>query len=323
MSGAIVRSIAGTAGAAGVDAAWAQWSTLASAAVPAGRGRVWTLADPEALVLLSLAVRDQEPRVDDLLAAWARAGSFLLSVQRLNTLAASYPQFVRDRIGGFARLAADAGDRRWQRHALDTEDAGPPSRRKDMGPLRLAESPALMLRLRAGFGVGAKADLLTVLLGLGGAPAELRALSVATGYSDRAVRTAAEEMALAGFVHEIQGPPTAYRADPRAWAQTLGTHPRGPAPEHPLGIPPWHYWSVVFAFLADVTAWARAAGQEDWSPYLASSRARDLVERHRKHLRYPGWQVPDSAAARGAAYLEVFAGMVEEASRWTREHLYG
>jgi len=312
MCDAAVARIADTAAEAAVDAAWAQWSALVPIAAPGGARRVWTLVDPEALVLLSLAGREREPRLDDLLAAWARVGSSLLGVQRLGTLAAVYPWPVRDGIGDFARMAADAGDGRWKRYASGAARSEPGPRRKDAGPLRLTDGPALMLRLRAGLGVSAKADLLTVLLGLGGAPAELRMLALSTGYSDRAVRTAAEEMALARLIHDVPGPRAAYRADPEAWARLLSTE-----------VPAWRHWGSVFAFLAAVIDWARRAEQEGWSPYVASSRARDLVEEHGKRLRHAAWPLPDPAATRGAAYLEVFADAVDAAARWTREHLYG
>jgi hypothetical protein len=322
MSGDVARSIGTLAGDTAVEAAWAQWGVLTAAAVPVERRRVWTIVDPEALVLLSLAARSRERRLDDLLAGWARAGSALLSVQRLRTVAKTFPTPVREQVGDFARYAAEAGDPRWRSHAARVgERSGPEPRRKDPGPLRVVEGPALMLRLRAGFGVGAKADLLAFLLGLGGASAGLKAITVATGYSDRAMRTAAEEMALARFIHEVQGPPSAYRADPAAWARVLEIHRLAARAEPEPSIPPWSFWSVAFAFLAAVVEWAGAAEREAWSDYVASSRARDLVESHRRRL---GYLHLDLAAddVRGAAYLDTFHDLVERVAAWTEGRLY-
>lgn len=320
MSGDAARSIGTLAGETAVAAAWAQWSALAPAAVPEGRSPTRTIVDPEALVLLSLAVQDRERRLADLLAGWARAASALLSVQRLRTLAKEYPAVVRERVGDFARHAADAGDRRWRSHASDPGGGAAP-RRKDPGPLRLVEGPALMLRLRAGFGVGAKADVLSYLLGLGGAAAELRAIVAAAGYSDRAVRTAAEEMALARFIHPLPGPRAAYRADPGAWGPVLEVRRsgRGAGP-HP-GLPRWHHWSFAFAFLADVVGWAEEAEREHWSEYVASSRARDLVEAHRERFRY--LELDPAEDALGTAYLGAFRDVVEQVSARVGEHLLG
>ncbi|MGH7502504.1 MAG: hypothetical protein ACREL7_12195 [Longimicrobiales bacterium] len=91
----------------------------------------------------------------------------------------------------------------------------------------LVEGPALTLRLRAGFGVNAKADLLSVLLGFAGEAADLKVIVVATGYTERAIRTATDEMTLAGFIHEIEGRPSSFYTHPGTWAHVLQTHTRG------------------------------------------------------------------------------------------------
>jgi peptidylprolyl isomerase len=87
MSEATVRSIGSIAAEAAVSIAWAHWGSLAPGAITSGEERTRSIVDPEALVLLSLAVREHEARLTDLLAGWARSGSALLSVQRLKTLA--------------------------------------------------------------------------------------------------------------------------------------------------------------------------------------------------------------------------------------------
>lgn len=253
MSTKVVHSIGERAAEAALEAAWAQWSFLTAAAVPADQRRDSSIIDPEGLILASLALGDRERRLNDFLAGWARVGSSLLSIQRLKSLAKGYPDAVRKRIPEFASYAADAGDRRWRAHATQTPAAPRAAlRAKYMGPLRVLGGPMLMLRLRAGMGVGTKADLLTYLLGLRGAAADLKAITLATGYSDRAMRTAAEEMGLAGFIEPIEGPPSAYRAEAKAWALVLDHGRRaGHRPPEPT-IPTWRYWSVVFAFLTSV-----------------------------------------------------------------------
>jgi hypothetical protein len=322
MSNDTIRRIGTLAGDTAVDVAWAQWGALTATAVPMEQPRVRSIVDPEALILLSLAVRDRERRLNDLLAGWARAGSSLLSIQRLKTLAKAYPEAVREQVPDFARYAADAGDRRWRSHAADLEaTVGPTPREKDIGPLRLTEGPALMLRLRAGIGVGAKADLLTVLLGLQGAAADLKRIALATAYSDRAMRTAAEEMTLARFIHHVEGPPSEYRADPEAWGRLLDFHPANSRHAKNSGILPWHFWSVAFAFLTAVIDWERQASREGWSDYVASSRARDLMEMHRRRLRHTDVVVTDGRDARGAAYLDSFRDVVEQVSTWARQSL--
>ena len=177
-----------------------------------------------------------------------------------------------------------------------------------------------MLRLRAGIDVGAKADLLAFLLGLDGAAADLKTIALATAYSDRAMRTAAEEMSLAGFIHRMEGPPGEYRADPSAWDGVLGFHRATTQATANPGVPRWRFWSIAFAFLTTVIDWERQAIREEWSDYVASSRARDLMEVQRRRLRHMH-VVMDGGDAPGAAYLASFRDIVEQVSAWARRSL--
>lgn len=325
MSGDLVRSIGALAAETAVEVAWAQWGALTpTAAGVSDHPRVSSIVDPEALILLSLAVRDHERRLTDLLAGFALRGSSLISIQRLKTLAKDHPEAVRERIPDFGRYGLDAGDRRWRTHAADPAAAvGSAPRAKDFGPLRLTAGPALMLRLRAGMGVGAKADLLTFLLGRQGSAAELKTIALATGYSNRAVRTAAEEMALARLIQEVEGTPASYRADPKAWRSVLAIQQPDGRPASDPRAPLWRFWSVVFSFLTTVVDWHREAKAAEWSGYVASSRARDLMETHRRRLRYTGVALPSAADATGAAYLESFGTIVAQVCGWSRESLGG
>ena len=316
MAAALVRSIGERARGTGVEVAWAQWSALTSAAAPPGGKRPKSIVDPEALVLLSLALRGREQRLDELVFAWARRSSALLSVQRITSLAETFPQVTRDALGDFA---AEAGDRRWRAHAGPAPEERPPVRGNPLGPVRLTAGPALLLRLRAGFGVGAKADLLAFLLGLRGATAPVSLMAAATAYSGRAMRTAAEEMALAGFIERMDTAPVTYVADHTAWAAVLRLVKLNAqrTPE----VPQWRYWSAVFAFLADVDCWAREADEEGWSAYQASSRARDLVADHARAVQLAGLRLPDPQAGGGAAFLEDLAAEMDRVHAWCIRHL--
>lgn len=318
MSHPTIRRIGEQAARTALAAAWAQWSTLTTLAVPGGP-RARSMVDPEALLLLSLSIRGRQPRLDDLLRGWARGASALLSVQRTMHLADSFPPHVRDGIGAFARAAADAGDRRWRAHAAQV-DASAPARRVSAVAPRLAEGPALMLRLRAGFGVGARADVLAFLVALRGDEASVSAIAGAMGYSGSTVRTAAEEMVLAGFATRTGTGPAAYCVDHRAWAGVLHLRltasPKGP------DVPPWRSWAAVFALLADVAAWAAEAAGEQWSGTLASSRARDLVRDHAGALPAAGrLRLPDPGEPGGAAFLDDLERGMQHLHAWCLENL--
>jgi hypothetical protein len=324
---ALVRDVERAVREVALTACWEQWRSLGALAGEQGARRAAAIIDPEALVLLSLLVRDDERRLDDFLGWWASIGAGLLSVQRAHNLAKQFPERARERLGAFARLATEAGDRRWKRH--QAEGGGfelAPREGKGAERPAIYEPPALVLRLRSGFGVGAKADLLAFLLGLDGERASTKEAAEALAYTEVAVRAAAQEMARARFVEETPNRPALYAADPDAWAGVLGftdvgfaeagdARKRGSAP------PMWCYWAGVFAFLADVLAWVEEGRGAAWSPYVWSSRARDLCERHRHALDTIRIRCPDGERHRGSAYLGAFAATVREVTAWVPEHL--
>lgn len=279
MSKIVIASVARLTKKLAADLAWAQWSALSSLA-SARAGTPTAIIDPEALILLSLIAAPHERRLLDVVTAWAAQGIRLTSLQRARTLAARLPASSNDVLAQFAAVATAAGDHRWKRYTTREADKfAATSRRKAMGPLRLDSSPALMLRLRAGFGAGAKADVLAMLLGLDGQPATLRLLSDGLGYGARPLRTAAEDMVAAGFVERLSTGPATFRALSTQWCRALngGLNEIASTPAFP---PRWNYWADVVVFLAHVFEWAEKARTGDWSEYVASSRARDIVEHH-------------------------------------------
>lgn len=314
----IVSRIRHMAESTAVDATWAQWSSLTSLASPTEDGRAWTIVDPEALVLASLLLSPVERRLEDLVATWAREAGFLMSKPRFRSLASLFPEEVEGRIEDFARYAVEGGDSRWKSWARPQGEA-PAPREKPLGPLRLTEGPSLILRFRAGFGVNAKADLLAILLGMDGAAVDLKTLAAAAGYSERMIRTATEEMVLAGFLVEVDGRPSSFYVEPEPWAEVLYTFP--PEPERPQ-IPPWRFWTAILAFLCHVIHWADTASEQNWTDYVAASRARDVYDDHEGRIRRAGVRVsPPPPASQGERSLEVFREVVEGIRSWTLRNL--
>jgi len=303
------------AGASAVEACWAQWGALGSPASSSGGPHAKAIIDIEALILLSLHLLERERRLLDLVAWWARVGSRLTSVQRVQAVAERFPPDGGQRaLGLFARLATDTGDRRWSRH-VDPATAIPSTREKGPDEPSLLEASTLWLRLRAGFGVGAKADTLAYLLGLRGAWASIRLISFATGYSSVTSRGAASEMALARFVRETSERPAEYSAPVEAWARVLSV-PEAAEP------PRWHFWSEVFAFLAGAIAWSASVGLPD-APghHVLASRARDLLEKHHRAFELTRLSVPSPERHRG---LEAVDGLLETTrvvSEWVEQNV--
>ena len=247
------------------EAAWAQWSAIFT--VAASRRPARAIVDPEALLLISLLLRDHEPRLWSAVVLWAQVGARLLSVQRAKNLAARFPAAVRERLAQFATLAVtDGGDQRWRSLAGRGAPPQRPSGRAREGALRVEGSAALMLRLRLGLGVGIKPDVVAHLLGHAGGAIPVVLIARATAYQGRAVRRALEDLVAAGFVESRPGSPALYRADAARWSGLLDFDPKEP--------PAWRAWAGTYGFIAALDEWSRSLPA---SAGVLASEARDLV----------------------------------------------
>jgi hypothetical protein len=288
---------------------WRQWGALgASTASLPGR----SLVDPEALVLVSLTMREEERRLSDVLRWWAKAGAPLLSVTRIRTLASRFPDSTRGRLGEFASLAILEGhDFRWR--PLARPSSRPEGRRgKALGAdPTFTNPPALLLRLRLGFGVTVKADLLAVLLGSPGCWLTVRDIAASLGYTAQSIRRAADDLVAARLMQRTNDTPAGYRLDAKSWAGLVGG---------PEKLPPWRHWVRVFAFVAAVAEWMpREADREGMSPYVVSSRARDLVAGHQEAFTRNQLAIPQPEDYPGEAYLAVFRETLAKLSKWLDE----
>jgi hypothetical protein len=300
----IASAIAGVREAA-ARAAWAQWGAIFT---PAGGQRAArAIVDPEALLLGSLALVGHEPRLWRVARLWARYGARLLSVQRAKNIQRQFPTSVAGKLGEFARLAVvDGGDVRWRSLAGASTEAASGGRREPQARRVLAGGPALMLRLRLGFGVGIKADVIAHLVGLAGGGATVQQVAEATQYYGRAVRRAIEELTASGFIEARSTAPASYRVDLDKWTRLLGITRDDP--------PAWRPWSSVYAFVAALDAWASGPAPE--SAFVLASEARDLMARHARALEPAGVRAPAPGLTRGEGYLEPFRQTLEELSEF-------
>ena len=253
-----------------LEAAWIQWHALGTR-LHAERS-AHTMVDPEALLLVSLALHHHEKRLWDVLASWAQHGSKLFSLQRIKNLQKSYPQSVKVRVTQFAYRARDEGnDFRWR--SLVGSNAGAEARTQDLllgYPLKWHPA-ALMVRMRLGFGIGLGSDLLSYLISQGGEWVSARQAAEATGYSVYALRRAADEIVAAQFIESTGGKPVQYRARMEEWGSLIEV-------EHPP--PGWRFWHQVYAFAANLILADEGGDWDDLSNYLLSTQLRDLFEMH-------------------------------------------
>ena len=278
---------------AAAQAAWVQWSAIFT--VASSRREARSIVDPEALLLVSLALRDHEPRLWSAAVVWAQFGARLLSVQRAKNLVALFPSAVRERLGEFARLAMhDGGDGRWRSLLGKAAQPRPVRGRSREAAPRTEGGAALMLRLRLGLGVGIKPDVLAYLIGHAGGALPVHLAARATAFYPRAVRRAMEELEAAGFIEPRPTSPASYRVDNRKWGPLLAFDPGDP--------PAWRSWAQVYAFVAALDRWSVTIPGE---PFVLASEARDLVEAHGRALD-AAIRLPQLDKYRGQAYLEPF-----------------
>ena len=280
---------------AAANAAWIQWQALGGqAAAPRGPGAI---VDPEALVLFSLWLADDEPRVRDFLYGFAELGSRMLSVQRLKRAMGVFPAGAEERVAGFAAWVVGFGkDPRWR--GLAGSAANPPGRLGKVGPAsaRLGEAGSLMLRLRTAFGVDVRTDTLTYLIGRRGAWADVKEIAEALLYAKYSVRGACEALADARLIKSHPDRPVKYYADLQRWTALLELQDTAP----------WHPWVAIYAFVLRLLAWLGGPGAEAQSSSVVASLAREFMREHGGILTQIQLDVPDGRDYLGETYLEAF-----------------
>lgn len=285
--------------------AWDQWRALGGSVTGVAEAR--SLIDPEALVLVSLALSSREPRLTDVLESWVEHNAPLLSVQRLRNLRRDYPATIEHAVTRFAaRARALARHPRWgalsdapEDTRSDVTDARSSRRAIDAPSLRPVN---LLLRLRLGFGVGTKADVLGVCLSRS-QPLTAKQLSDITRYTTVSVRSAIEDLERAGFVQATGQRPKSVEAT-RGWAPLLGL----------ATIPPHRNWHALFAVAVTLSALVDDASAPSSSDYAIAAKVRNMLQAW-EGLLYQSWKVPalntsggELAAALGEWLLELYEG---------------
>lgn len=294
-----------------IEIAWKQWVSLGAGAFLEPARRAKSIIDPEALLLLSLVVQDAERRLADFSAWWAEVGASLLSVQRTKTMLRRFPEPASTGLKVFSRLALEAGDRRWKEYASDEESKWEVRRNKGAERPLLSDDSTLLLRLRAGFGVNAKADALSFLLGIGGGSATVQDIASAIGYSTVTTRNALKDMVLSRLIHETPDHPARYYVFLEPWAKVLDLQARGD--KEP---PTWAYWYLIHAFLANAYVVFQTIEKNEQNAYLLSSKARDLVDQFGGDFTKNRIPIPAHRRYRGTEYLGAFAQILQSLRKW-------
>jgi hypothetical protein len=211
-----------------------------------------------------------------------------MSVQRMRSVLKTFPKNAADLLGPFAKMAHEAGDRRWVRHV---SQGFLPNPRKGKGPC------------------------------VDGGPRSVREIAVATGYTPVAVRTAVQDMVLGRLIRETPGHPARYYAPEGIRVELLGGSTAGVATVSTPSWPKWRYWAQLFSFFAHVLSWAELAKEGNQGERVAATKARDLFKAHETVLHLNAIPVPDLSKSRGIQFLDGFEEVLRVTSSWAQEHL--
>jgi hypothetical protein len=178
-----------------VALAWGAWAELGVSGWEHTHGS-WAI-DPEPLVFLTAGLGDRDPRLRDEAADWCIRHWRFISRVRLRNLLSDQPDAVLDAYGAFVATVNQHGGVAWPGATKPWGRYRPTGRSR----LRPLEEPALVcLRVRAMFGVSARAEILRHLLARQGSGRSVAELADLAGYAKRNVAEECETLERAGVL---------------------------------------------------------------------------------------------------------------------------
>jgi hypothetical protein len=300
---------------------WDQWGQLGAQVLPV-RHDPWA-ADPEALILLSLEVGREDPRLIDEVLDWLVVNERLISVQRLRNLIIDEEDraLVEGTIGWLAgqrrraRLTPKGAEEALVRREPFYRRLGdviaepdpaflaqgllkpPVEARLHSRPPDLEAPIAFAFRLRALLGFGARAEAMRAILTVDAPWMSVQAIAASTAYTKRNVQEALGQLRAAGALRSsVLGNEQRFQAPRQRWAEFLELE------EFPLH----RDWPQLFAAYRRLLRWVVAHETAELSPYMLASEARTLAEELSDDLRFAG--VPfDASGPPGEDYWDVIA----------------
>ncbi len=296
--------------------AWGEWSQMG---VPGGVSATSPWAqDPEALIVFTLEIARDDPRLFDELLGWLGGNEHLLSKRRLKAMCidGNDERLVEASIRWLARFTSQGRQRAepsprapgnleplFRGLSAPGTDLDPAFEavglaRPSLGPGQ-AWSPDLRLpinlsfRLRLMLGVSARAEVMRHLLSVpAGSFVTTQNLASSAGFARRNVHEALDSLKKAGVV-EVRTSAGAmhWGANANRWASLW---------EIDIAqLPIYRPWPALLAGLRTVLRWLSAPDLDGLSDYMLASRTRDLLERVRPDLEAAGISV-GAAPADGA-----------------------
>lgn len=308
--------------------AWDQWAQLGVFAPTERRDR-WA-ADPEALLLFTLEVGRNDPRLLDETLDWLLTNERLVSVQRLRNLAsddadrdlaeaaiawvarwqAKSNRFVprtRKRPNRdepfFRTLAREVVDPDPAFHAVgflkpNTEPSRKSSPPDPTRPINFA------FRARLLFGVGSRAEVIRYLL-TGPAPdASAQMVADAAGYARRNVSDTLAALAGSRLVTSYErGNENRYYLNRPTWGQLFEFRPDT--------WPTYRDWPRLLRVMRRMARWLQQPKLEELSAYMRASEARTLMAEVEPELAMVGVPLPPTAMIEGEQYWDTFVEAIQ------------
>jgi hypothetical protein len=280
-----------------VDRAWIQWAALG---VDATVERDDAVVDPEALIALTAELGDADARLRDLSTDWCVAYGRYVNGSRLKQVCRELGT-PGDAIGEYVATVAASGGPAWP---MATQ-ARPGYERRGKARMDTATSLArLRIRLRAAFGVNARADVLAALLAA--SPHYLTAadLARATRFTKPNVASALDALILAGLV----------TVRPVANERRIGLPPRIhilPQLRPPVVQPDW---VARFGVALEVHRFAERGGM---STTVRAIEARRLTEGLARRMSAEGMPTPNLDAT-GDEFAHAFDRWLVDFVEWLR-----
>jgi uncharacterized protein YegP (UPF0339 family) len=291
-----------------LEFAWDEWAQMGVLTAVRRESR-WA-QDPEALLLLTLEVARDDPRLFDEILDWLVRNEPLISVRRLRTLcdgpederiSAAVLEWVR------RQRRPRAQDRELERKTEEVEplfrDADLPALRTDpvfsaFGFTRPPAEPSgksrepdfrapinFAFRLRQLLGVAARPEALRYLLTAELESATVAAVAKPSGYSKRNVQEALNSLHAAGAATlASNGGEQRFAVDRSRWAHLLDLEPHE--------LPVYRDWPTSLGALRRIVRWLGRPELEALSDYLRASQAADLLDVVRPELSRAGMLMP-------------------------------
>ncbi|MGH2837679.1 MAG: DUF2188 domain-containing protein [Thermoleophilaceae bacterium] len=313
-----------------MEFAWDEWAQMGVLTAPGARRR-WA-EDPEALLLLTIEVARDDPRLFDEVLDWLVRNEPLISARRLRTLS----EDDEDRRLSEATLEwvtrqrrRRAPSRQEEGHEGGTEAlfrvADLPMLRTDpifaaFGYVRPPVEPSgksrepdltapinFAFRLRQLLGVGSRAEAVRYLLTADTEPATVADVAAPSGYTKRNVQAALTSLHAAGTATPVAtGGEQRFALDRSRWAHLLNLEPHQ--------LPVYRDWPAFFRAVRQILRWLLRPELETLSDYLRASRAADLLDAVRPELSRAG--VIMSAGLGGEPSWTDLEQTVEDALSW-------